>query len=215
MAITPEERNQKLFQIKTYWSEVLKTTDYSSRDVIGKLYYTPSGQKEPIIRCFDNELEKGILVEFCGFEFEPIKKEREVFILPITPDYASKFAFEKGTYFIPVSLLTPLIGVIDVSRPKVAEKIKDTEIFSFETLAANATAKASYAIDNETTLNEINSFTEISSGITPPVMPMNFFDTALDDAHYSAMTIRDIYSIIHNKPVSEKTWLNKLILKNS
>jgi hypothetical protein len=32
-----------------------------------------------------------------------------------------------------------------------------------------------------------------------------------EDSHYSNMTIRDIYCIVHNTPKSNKGWLNKLI----
>jgi hypothetical protein len=45
---------------------------------------------------------------------------------------------------------------------------------------------------------------------------LEFFDDNLDtdsyeDAHYTNMTIRDIYCIFHNTPKSNKKWLNELI----
>lgn len=35
--------------------------------------------------------------------------------------------------------------------------------------------------------------------------------TEKDDAHYAQLTIRDIYCIVNNKPLSNKKWLNNLI----
>lgn len=35
-----------------------------------------------------------------------------------------------------------------------------------------------------------------------------------DDVNFNKLTVRDLYAIIQNKPVSNKPWLNKVILKN-
>jgi|LakMenE18May11ns_1017448.scaffolds.fasta_scaffold9959642_25 hypothetical protein len=35
-----------------------------------------------------------------------------------------------------------------------------------------------------------------------------------EDANFNKLTVRDLYAIIQNKPVSNKPWLNKVILKN-
>lgn len=35
----------------------------------------------------------------------------------------------------------------------------------------------------------------------------------ISDAHYQQMTIKDLYCIINNVPLSEKVWLNNLIMK--
>lgn len=44
-----------------------------------------------------------------------------------------------------------------------------------------------------------------------PIFAINF-DT-INDQNFSTMTIRDFYCILHQKPLSEKKWLNKLINK--
>ena len=38
-------------------------------------------------------------------------------------------------------------------------------------------------------------------------------DVSASDAHFNAMTIRDIYCIYQNVPLSNKSWLNELIRK--
>jgi hypothetical protein len=42
----------------------------------------------------------------------------------------------------------------------------------------------------------------------------DFEKDILDDMSIKDMSIRDFYAVLHNKPVSQKSWLNKLISNN-
>lgn len=85
-----------------------------------------------------------------------------------------------------------------------------------------------YVLDKEkvkdTTLDKVPNTTEMSlvlpvdclhrlTPITKPEVIVPSYEPPVEDAdeNISALTIRDLYAIIQNKPVSTKRWLNKVI----
>jgi len=69
---------------------------------------------------------------------------------------------------------------------------------------------------------EITALSPISTG-TPVAKPskkeLDVLEEEItsgekDDNHYAQMTIRDIYAIVQNTPISNKKWLNKIITEN-
>ena len=75
-------------------------------------------------------------------------------------------------------------------------------------------------ISQSSKFSEMQLETKISDEDDEVVSPLDYepadfkgFENYIekDDIHYSQMTIRDIYCIIQNTPMSNKEWLNNLI----
>jgi hypothetical protein len=63
----------------------------------------------------------------------------------------------------------------------------------------------------------VNDLIKLKKKSVPATLEFDFDDDDDDDddQNISALTIRDFYAIIQNKPVSSKSWLNTLIRKNN
>lgn len=89
-----------------------------------------------------------------------------------------------------------------LSTPTYAIRISDLEVVN-TTPSKNATA-------------EVYSAGRVGTSTVSTIPEMTFDDPYLTetDAHMSNMTLKDHYCITHNVPMSDKPWLNQLILNS-
>jgi len=180
---TKEEKAAKSSEIQQYWKNLLGVNHKNSY-IIPKFVYTPQGNVEKAIRCFASEMNKGdILVELVDSNYDPINKERCLYILHQRKDFAEHYeATTYDSFIVPVSEMFVF----------VTEK----HIQPLQTVAP-----AIERIDLDSPKPKLGEMVFISEKVK-------------SDEPFSALTIRDLYSVLHNKPVSNKRWLNELIQTN-
>jgi len=131
--------------------------------------------------------------------------------------YSSEFLKEKGFYFEVIDREYEPVDTQNRTVYRIPYNPHYAEEYDMNGLG-------SYLVPIEE-LRKVNPVSVAISGPTavvgnqskqPAVKPATFATaTSSDDEPYSEMTIRDYYAIQSGKPVSNKTWLNDLIKKNS
>jgi hypothetical protein len=196
-------------EFKPYWDTYFASLGITKPFFCSKLGYTGSefesvdGSKTLCVRFFANELSNGqdVYVELFDWEQEYyFTNERVLFKLEHNPNwkldsdnYIEITKKNDGTPLPVPSYAVRVSNMVKVSSANVKELGPEINVLS-------------KTIDSR--LFEISE----------PTTSQSDFDISetkeLDDAHYAQMTIRDIYCIIHNKPLSNKKWLNNLIKYN-
>lgn len=144
------------------------------------------GEKQQAIRFFESELDiKGDLyIEFCDWDHNFYEPMfRKLYKLSYNKDWRTQ--------------TDKYVSSGNAKYPTFAVNIEDLEMLNETSITSSIPVLEKIA--EKTTFHEEEEMYED-------------FDIMEDD-HYSKMTIRDIYCVIHNKPHSNKDWLNKLILK--
>lgn len=176
-------------EFRQFWDPVLKECE-TAPYFTAKLSYKQGTQD--VVRLFPSELSKGnpVYLEMVNFSFEFLGDQRVLYRLPYRKNwkdlYTMKGADKTATYEVPASMME-IVNVTPVS---------------------SATPFIAHAM-------------EITSSKVTPSGEMDLFDedsfTKLhlseEDAHQSAETIRDHYCITNQVPMSNKPWLNNLIIK--
>jgi hypothetical protein len=201
--IKEDKRAVAVEQYRNYHQDLINDLGIPRSDFnIKRAFYDRQGRL--VVGIFDSEFirEKGYFIELTkGANNEPLNKERTVYRIPNNPYFDQEYELgERNSYLVPVEELQP------VNKRSVA--ISGSSAIINTPASANAAPTKVFA-----------GTTEVTQLSGTPATP-RFFSTGdmginttsdLEDAPYSAMTIRDYYAMLSGKPVSNKAWLNQLI----
>jgi hypothetical protein len=151
-----------------------------------------SEQKAQVTHFFPRELQRGdVFVEFIDFQYALVHNNpRRLFRLPFREDYRTAYAEKESStgtvYVVPIALLEAIdLPAQPASAAPAAAPVRATP------------PRATPPPDpREKSLLEIL-----------PTEPVEG-----DDAHLNLMTMRDRYCMTQNVPLSNKGWLNELIV---
>lgn len=189
--MTPEElkafKASSLKAIRDYHRGLISELGIPDTDFNMKMaFYNKTG--EMVVGIFASEFnkEKGFFFELITRDLKPADPNRIVYRIAPSVEFEEEYELnEKGSYLVPISELR-------VVNPE------------------------SVAISGPSAVTSSDGFALASKfPITQePVIQAYKAPSAMEDAPYSDMTIRDYYAIQTNKPVSAKNWLNDLIKSN-
>ena len=170
-------------QYREYWNSLLEQLDNDAK-FTAKLCYTEKDTGHVCFRVFPSELTSGkdLYMEFFDWDGNHYYPTlRKLYKLKFDATWKSQTDKYKE------------ITAPNLTTPTYVIKVSDAELI-------NAT--------------EITA--AIPKGIPTKVNPMELFEVAepleeREDGHYSSTTIRDLYSIFNNVPLSNKPWLNDVI----
>lgn len=177
-------------EFRQYWDPVFKHEKEATPYFTAKLSYKQG--TDNVVRLFPSELSKGnpVYLEMVNFSFEFLTAERILYRLPYRKNWKDIYdekETEKGsTYQIPASMME-IVNVTPVSAKSPIIPV------------AMEITSSTVAPSGEMDLFDEDPFTKLH--------------LSEEDAHQSAETIRDHYCIIHQVPMSNKPWLNNLIIK--
>lgn len=193
---TPKKHiNEITNDLKTFWEPLFDHMGLASPIFGAKLGYNGKEFGEPrqeCVRFFPNELANGqdYYLELFNWDQDLYHKgQRILYRHKFDPNWKSS---DKYVEVIAGKLATPTYAI----------RISDLEVVNVSPVtAARPEVKTAAEIITGTSASDDpfdeESFTEMfSEG---------------DDDHYSKMTIRDLYCMLQNVPLSNKSWLNKLI----
>lgn len=193
-------------EYRPYWQSVFDTLPNPNPQFSAKLCYMGKefslggSTREACVRFFPNELsqEGGIYMELYNWDQGYYEEGyRVLYHLPYDPHWRTNGNFKEITTTTSgAKLSTPTYAVrlsdlVRVNRTSVKALGPDMTI----QLETTGSKKA------EQTQLELDGFDESS-----------FADfNEMDDNHYTQMTMRDLYCMLQNVPLSNKRWLNTLI----
>lgn len=197
--------NEVTAEFKSYWEPLFMTNKVENPVFYAKLCYQGSefesvdGKRTECIRFFSNELSKNqdVYIELFDWDNEPYEQGHRVLYRlknnpnwKMTPNFTVEVKYKNdGT---PLATSTFAVRVSDlelVSRNKIQTAYPELTKTSSESL------QESLKLDFEDDKDVLEEHPFIEK----------------DDNHYAQMTIRDIYCIVQNVPLSNKKWLNTLI----
>lgn len=214
---TVEKPKRKIQEItaefRPFWNRLFEHMGLTSPQFGAKLGYMSAefGEKRVLaIRLFPSELNSGKDYYTELFDWDQTflnKEQRTLYRMPYNADWAKDSRLVKIPFNGPAEFV-------------YAIKVEDLELIN------QTTSKAAYpdiidpkkftAPKGTMAVDESGGIVDDATGSTGPkdlFDEESFSDMFSDgeDAHYSAMTIRDLYCMLQNVPMSNKTWLNKLI----
>lgn len=140
---------------------------------------------------------KDIYIEFCDRAYTPENPERTLYKWEYDPEFDTNYeksephpATKDRRYLIPVTDLINLTVLYQGSKPDEPSKLSKKPEPAPKLIPEKAKEEASFDFD-AVLVNE----------------------GAGSDVPYSAMSLRDFAAITWKKPVSQKKWLNELIIK--
>jgi hypothetical protein len=174
---------QKTKEIRDYNKDLIEDLGISVYDFNMKIQFYDE-QARLVVGIFPSEFKKpkGFFFELIDSDLNPTDPERKVYRIPPTASFEEEYELtSKGSYLVPIEELKV------VHRSSVAIN-KLSAFTGTDTPVFKVTQKTQEAV------------TYIAKA-----------PSAMEDAPYSDMTIRDYYAIHTNRPVSAKNWLNDLI----
>jgi hypothetical protein len=199
--------NEITAEFKNYWEPFFLENPIQNPIFHAKLCYQGSefelvdGKKTECVRFFSSELSKNqdIFIELFDWNDEPYKKEfRNLYVLKNNPDWKTtpNFSVEVTMKNDGTPLVTPTYAV----RVSDLQLVSENSIKSaYPEMTNLSTENFQQSLDLDCETVDLNSLDE--------ELPF----TEKEDNHYGQMTIRDIYCIVQNVPLSNKKWLNALI----
>lgn len=197
-------------EFKPFWQPLFSELKIDSPTFGAKLCYmgkefSTDGTREACVRFFPSELNSGNdyfteLFDWDQYYFTP--NHRTLYKLPSNPHWKS----EPDKYVeIPSDKLPTSTFAVRLSDLEVVNK---SDVKSLIPVMNNG----------KPIQGTINA--SLFDSLTEQVDPFNeeSFDEAFtekEDNHYTSMTVRDLYCMIQNVPMSNKKWLNQLISKNN
>lgn len=179
---------------------------------LGKEFTDDGSPAQLCVRFFANELNSGndYYTELFTWEAERHHPtQRVLYRLRHNPHWES----QPHKYAKVVNFPTYAVRLTDLEIVNVTEGVDGTSpdlMFVknpvFSAPAANVRSEGNGSASAPSTL-----FTPTAEDETESLLSEMF--TELEDQHYSALTIRDLYCILQNVPMSQKKWLNSLITK--
>ena len=175
----------KLKEIRDYNAEVIADLGISPFDFNMKSqFYDEQGRL--VVGIFPSEFKKanGFYFELINSDLNPIDPERKIYRVAPSDSYEDEYVLNsRGSYLVPIEELK-IVNRSSVAISKMSAVTGTDDIFLPGVKKSAPTAAA----------------TDVRKA-----------PTAMEDAPYSEMTIRDYYAIHTGKPVSSKQWLNNLI----
>lgn len=195
-------------EYKPFWQPLFKDLKIDNPAFGAKLCYmgkefSNDGTREACVRFFPNELNSGNdyyteLFDWDQYYFTP--NHRTLYKLKFNPHWKS----EPEKYVeVPSDKLPTSTYAVRLSDLEIVNKSDITAIIP---TVSSEPAPGLFNSSNGTLFDNLQDpFNEES------------FDGAFaekEDNHYTSLTIRDLYCMIQNVPMSNKKWLNQLISKN-
>jgi len=181
-----EWKKGKLDAIRNYHFDLIKDLGISPYDFnMKKAFYDNRGIQ--VVGIFASEFlkEKGFFFELISSDLDPIDPQRKVYRVPYCGSFEEEYELNpKNSYNVPLEELR-------VVNPQSVAISKSSAVTSSDKVLAKE-APAAPVIERWKTDTTNNNN---------------------DDAPYSELTIRDYYAIHSNQPVSNKDWLNNLIIR--
>lgn len=163
--MTPEQRKNKVLELREQHSHYFETNDLANVAYIPKMAYRPSGKDELHVSFFPSELErnKDIYTEFVSISYEPEDPKRTLYLHKYNPHWKSEYEMIESNsgfqrHIIPVSELKVVSDVMDnlkknpiLSLDEVSELPDPDEKFSFRGVveALNRIATSLEKIENK------------------------------------------------------------------
>lgn len=188
---------EKLEEVREYHLELLKDLDITKFDLNMKSQFTDD-QGRIVVGIFPSEFKKtiGFFFELIDFDLNPIDTKRKIYRIQPNDHYDEEFeCHPKGFYMVPMD------EIREVNKDSVA--ITGSTAVTASDSIFKPTAKAQEA------QKHISSQPVYVHQYLQTVAPDD--STMLPDAPFSALTIRDLYTIMTGKPASNKEWLNELV----
>ena len=179
--------NEITLDFKAFWQPYFDKIGVPYPIFVAKQCYN---SREPTARFSVNELSanKDVYIELYNTDQQYYNPEyRELYKLVFDKSWVSKVDKYKRIFTSSDSSILYSVKISDL------ELINRTPV----------TALYPDMSDLEGIISIFNSGDDINDGDTERIT----------DAHYQQMTIKDLYCIINNVPLSEKVWLNNLIMK--
>jgi hypothetical protein len=193
---------------RPFWQSVFDKTPTPNPQFSAKLCYmgkefSGGSSREECVRFFPNELnnEDGIYCELFNWEQGHYHEGfRVLYHLPFDPHWRTNPDFKEVTTTASGAKLTTPTYVVRVNKLKLINKtsVKALVPEPMTTASAEMPAVDLFSATVDDLLNE-DKYTEMFS--------------EMEDDHYTKMTIRDLYCVLQNVPLSNKKWLNQLIEK--
>lgn len=200
--------NELTAEFRPFWESILSNVSESPPPFLAKLCYlgkefSTDGSRTECIRFYPSELSQGdVYVELFNWDQNHYEEgHRVLYKLPFDPDWRSKTNIYKevttnsqgGKMPNPsYAIMTSQLELVNRTSKKFLEP---------QIIKAHVNHIIDEALNNEP---EEDGFNEES---------YNDMYMEKEDAHYTSMTIRDIYCMLQNVPLSNKKWLNQLITK--
>lgn len=195
---------------RPFWEPLFKELNIKNPKWNSKLCYVSNefsndGSKEMAVSFWEHELEKDndLYCELYNWSSAYYHDDKRVlYKLKHNPNWYN----EPEKYVRRTNVKT--------DKPSYAFKLSDLEVIN-ESAMDSLTPELN---NGSPILGTINA--SLFDTLTAQVDPFNeeSYDEIFkekEDNHYTSMTVRDIYCMIQNVPMSNKTWLNQLISKNN
>jgi hypothetical protein len=187
-------------EYRLYWQPVFDSLKITNPLFTAKLCYMgkefpADGARVPVVRLFPSELNAGQdfyteLFDWDQNHYEPMN--RQLYRLKHNPNWKS----ETDRY-------------VEASSEKMSTyiiRLSDFELVN----STSATASGPEIQKDKTTM--VTSAGTFNTNIEEDPFDEDLFSSFdKEDDHYSKMTIRDLYCVMQNTPMSNKKWLNTLI----
>lgn len=186
-------------EYRPYWQPVFDTLPNPNPSFTAKLCYMGKefSPRQESIRLFPSELnnENGLYMEMYNWDFGYYHEgTRTLYHLPYDPDWKNKKEKFKE--------ITNSSAGVKLNTSTYAIRLSDLTVVSRNPLSALAPTPL---------VKETPGFTTPEDLFNEQKLSDMFSDE--DDNHYTQMTIRDLYCMLNNIPLSNKRWLNQLIEK--
>jgi hypothetical protein len=157
-----------------------------------KLAYKPAGKNEMLVSMFISELERkdGMYMELIDFDNHPIHDKPVLYKYRHNPYYKSEYVY-------------------DPPREKKNFETYLVPVSELEIIAGKLPMDIS-----ETSQPKVETKTKISIPLEMKEPVTESIYAEKEDAHYSELTVRDIAAMLMRIPVSNKKWLNQLIVQS-
>lgn len=185
-----EWKREKLDAIRDYHRDLIKDLGIHFMDFNMKMPFYDD-KRRYVVGIFASEFkkEKGFFFELITRGLDPLDKERKVYRVPPSSCFDEEYEVNSnGSYLVPLEELR-------IVNPQSVAISKSSAVTSSDKVFSNKTK-------------------QVSEPAATPARKETV-STSLEDAPYAEMTIRDYLAIQTGKPVSTKTWLNKLIQDNN
>lgn len=190
-------------EYRPFWQPLFEHLEVSNPVFGAKLCYlgkefSNDGSRVPCVRFFPNELNTGQDYYTELFDWDQNRHDpthRTLYRLP----YNSNWQMQKDKYVevtsdkLPTSTFAIKLSDFELVNKTEAKALYPDIVIDKQPVLEVKTTEHSFDAFNE------NEFTDMYS--------------ELEDNHYSSMTIRDLYCVMQNVPLSNKKWLNQLIEK--
>jgi hypothetical protein len=186
-------------ELKPFWETLFDAYEIGKPTFGAKLGYMGKEFGEPRVACvrfFPNELSSGndYYLELFDWDQNPFHEgQRVLYKHKFDPEWEKKI----GSKYITVE-------VASLSTPTYAIKVSDLELVN------ETDIKAAYP---ELNTRDSSKEDEVPWYEDEEKQTEMFIEQ--DDDHYTKMTIRDLYCMMNEVPMSNKKWLNKLIKNGS